>query len=61
MGRAASAFYIKNGSPNACINNNTFGPGVSTVIDVTASSDAGSGNLLNGLPSNLNPGSRSGP
>jgi len=56
-GPGSIGIYIENGSPNACINNNTFAPGLSTSIDVTASSDIGSGNVLNGLFSNLNLGS----
>ena len=56
-GPGTTGINIANGSTNACINNNTFGPGLSTAINVTASSDIGSGNLLNGLSSNLTPGS----
>jgi len=56
-GPGSTGVYIENGSPDACINNNTFGPGLTTAIDVTASSDIGFGNVLNGLLSNLTPGS----
>jgi hypothetical protein len=56
-GPGSIGIYIENGSASACINNNTFAPGLSTSIDVTASSDIGSGNVLNGLFSNLTPGS----
>jgi len=46
------------GAPNACINNNTFdvGTGLSGAIFAAFSSDIGSGNILNGLSSNLTPG-----
>jgi hypothetical protein len=52
-GPGTIGIYIENGSPNACINNNTFGSGLSMAIDVTAPTDIGSGNILNGLSSNL--------
>jgi hypothetical protein len=52
-GPGSIGIYIENGSANACINNNTFGPGLSTAIDVTSPTDIGSGNILNLLSSNL--------
>ena len=55
-GPGTAGMIIDNGSIGACINNNTFGPGLSSAINVTASSDIGSGNALNALSSNLNPG-----
>jgi hypothetical protein len=46
------------GAPNACINNNTFaaGTGLSGAVSAAFSSDIGSGNILNGLSSNLTAG-----
>jgi len=55
-GPGSTGILIANGSANACINSNTFGPGLTAAINVTASSDIGSGNVLNGLSSNLTPG-----
>jgi hypothetical protein len=55
-GPGSIGIYIENGSANACINNNTFGPGLSTAIDVTSPTDIGSGNILNLLSSNLSAG-----
>jgi hypothetical protein len=60
-GPGTIGIYIENGSPNACINNNTFGSGLSMAIDVTAPTDIGSGNILNGLSSNLAAGTCSPP
>jgi len=52
-GPGSIGIFIENGSKNACINNNTFGLGLTTGINVTDASDVGTGNLLNGLTSNL--------
>jgi hypothetical protein len=52
---------IENGSTGACINNNVFEPGLSAGINVTASSDMGSSNVMNGLSSNLESGTCTGP
>jgi hypothetical protein len=55
-GPGSIGIFIENGSKNACINNNTFGLGLITGINVTDASDSGTGNILNGLSSNLNAG-----
>ncbi len=55
-GPGSTGILIANGSANACINNNTFGPGLTAAINVTAASDIGAANVLNGLSSNLNAG-----
>jgi hypothetical protein len=55
-GPGSIGIWIANGSASACINNNTFGPGLTAAINVTAPSDIGSANILNGLVSNLIPG-----
>src|SRR4029077_8188579 len=55
-GPGSIGIYIENGSANACINNNTFGPGLSTAINVTSPTDIGAGNILNLLSSNLSAG-----
>jgi len=52
-GPGAIGIFIENGSKNACINNNTFGLGLITGINVTDASDMGAGNILSGLSSNL--------
>jgi hypothetical protein len=55
-GLGSIGIFIENGSKNACINNNTLGLGLITGINVTDASDIGTGNILNGLSSNLNAG-----
>jgi hypothetical protein len=55
-GPGSTGIWIANGSANACINKNTFGPGLTAAINVTAPTDIGSANNLNGLSSNLTPG-----
>src|SRR5438445_6723036 len=55
-GPGSTGILIANGSANACINNNAFGSGLTAAINVTAASDVGAGNALNGLSSNLNAG-----
>jgi len=52
-GPGSIGIFIENGSKNACINNNTFVLGLTTGINVTDASDVGTGNILNGLSTNL--------
>ena len=56
-GPGSIGIYIENSSKNACINNNTFQSGLSSGIFVTDASDIGSGNIMNGMSTNLTPGS----
>jgi len=49
------------GAPKACINNNVFGTGLTGGIYAAFGSDSGSGNQLNGLSSNLTPGTCTAP
>jgi Ricin-type beta-trefoil lectin domain-like/HYDIN/CFA65/VesB-like, Ig-like domain len=60
-GPGVQGIYL--GSTNACLNNNTFGAltGLGAAIRSSTSSNLGSGNVLNGLNSNLTPGSCTGP
>ena len=61
-GPGAAGIMIENGSTNACVINNVFEPaGLSVGIDVSASSDIGSGNVMNGLSSNLTTSTCTGP
>jgi hypothetical protein len=55
-GLGSIGIFIENSSKSACINNNTFGSGLSSGIYVTDSSDIGAGNIMNGMSSNLNAG-----
>jgi hypothetical protein len=55
-GPGSIGIFIENSSKNACINNNTFGSGLSSGIYVTDASDIGTGNTMNGMSSNLNAG-----
>ena len=55
-GPGSIGIYIENGSKNACINNNSFGSGLSSGIYVTDASDIGTGNIMSGMSSNLNAG-----
>ena len=51
------------GKTSACVNNNTFGAGtgLGSAISSSSSTNRGSGNVLNGLNSNLTPGTCVGP
>jgi hypothetical protein len=55
-GPGSIGVFIENSSKNACINNNTFGSGLSSGIYVTDPSDMGTGNTMNGMSSNLTAG-----
>src|SRR5258707_8568647 len=56
-GPGSEGLYISSLGTNACVNNNTFvaGTGLSSAISSNGSGDIGSGNILNGLSSNLTP------
>jgi len=55
-GQGAQGLYL--GSTNACVNINILGAGtgLSAGISSASSTNIGSGNILNGYSSNLNPG-----
>jgi hypothetical protein len=54
-GPGPHGIYVADGSTNACINDNAFitGTGLSAAITSGSSGNVGSGNILNGLSSNL--------
>jgi hypothetical protein len=60
-GAGAQGVYL--GSTNACVNDNTFGAatGLGAAIWSSSSSNLGSGNVMNGLSSNLTAGTCTGP
>ena len=60
-GQGAQGLYL--GSTNACVNNNILGAGtgLSVGISSASSTNIGSGNILNGYSSNLNPGTCTAP
>jgi hypothetical protein len=62
-GPGTNGIEVDNASSNVCINNTVFssGTGSSGAIDVTGSNSMGSGNVLNGLSSNLTAGTCTGP
>jgi len=57
-GPGSSGIGFSSYGTNGCINNNTFtgGTGLGVAINSSGSSNIGSGNILNGLSSNLTPG-----
>jgi hypothetical protein len=57
-GPGSEGLYISSLGTNACVNNNTFvaGTGLSSAISSNGSGDIGSGNIFNGLSSNLTAG-----